>query len=131
MSDKLITKESGILNKLLPGDVVMADRGFNIADLVAEYRAKAVLPAFTRGKTQLSAKEVLESRALARVRIHVECLIRMVKQKYTILDGLLPISFIKNDQECTGCDKTIAAKLIIICCSLVNLCESIVPVDYD
>ena len=132
VSDKAITKESGILNKLLPGDMFMADRGFNIADLVAEYRAEAILPAFTRGKTQLSSKEVLESRAVARVRIHVERLIGMVKQKYTILDGLLPISFIKNDQDssgCESCDKTTADKLIVICCALVNLCESIVPVD--
>ena len=129
VSDKAITKESGILNKLLPGDMVMADRGFNIADLVAEYRAEAVLPAFTRGKTQLSAKEVLQSRAVARVRIHVERLIGMVKQKYTILDGLLPISFIKNDQDSMNCDKTTVDKLIVICCALVNLCESIVPID--
>ena len=132
VSDKAITKESGILNKLLPGDMVMADRGFNIADLVAEYRAEAILPAFTRGKTQLSSKEVLESRAVARVRIHVEWLIGMVKQKNIILDGRLPISFIKNDQDssgCESCDKTTADKLIVIYCALVNLCESIVPVD--
>ena len=77
----------------------------------------------------MSAKEVLESRAVARVRIHVERLIGMVKQKYTILDGLLPVSFIKNDQDSTGCDTTTADKLIVICCALVNLCESIVPVD--
>lgn len=55
VSDKAITKESGILNKLLPADMVVADRGFNIADLVAEYRAEVILSGFTRGKTQLSA----------------------------------------------------------------------------
>ena len=48
VSDKAITKESGILSHHLPGDVVLADRGFNIRDLLAEYRAEAVLPAFTR-----------------------------------------------------------------------------------
>ena len=77
----------------------------------------------------MSAKEVLQSRAVARVRIHVERLIGMVKQKYTILDGLLPISFIKNDQDSMNCDKTTVDKLIVICCALVNLCESIVPID--
>jgi len=44
VSDKTITKESGILSHLLPVDVVLADTGFNIGDLVAEYRAKAMLP---------------------------------------------------------------------------------------
>ena len=77
----------------------------------------------------MSAKEVLQSRAVARVQIHVERLIGMVKQKYTILDGFLPISFVKNDQDSTSCDKTTADKLIVICCVLVNLCESIVPID--
>ena len=123
VSDKEITKESGILSKLLPGDLVLADSGFNIADLVAEYRAEAVLPAFTKGTTQLSAKEVLESRELARVRIHVERLIGMVKQKYSILDSILPISFIKQD----GNDKNIVDKLMVVCCALVNLCKSIIP----
>ena len=47
----MITKESSILSKLLPGDLVLADRGFSIGDLVAEYRAEAVLPAFTKGKS--------------------------------------------------------------------------------
>ena len=47
----------------------------------------------------------------------------MVKQKYTILDGVLPISFIKH----VGQDKSVADKLMVICCALVNLCESIVP----
>ena len=33
-SDKFITENSGILDKLLPGDVVLADRGFNISKSV-------------------------------------------------------------------------------------------------
>ena len=123
-SDKAITKVSGILSQLLPGDLVLVDRGFNIGDLVAECRAEAVLPAFTKGKSHLSAKEVLESRELARVPIHVERLIGMVKQKYSILDGILPISFIKQGVKS---NKSVADKLMVICCALINLCESIVP----
>ena len=77
-----------------------------------------MLPAFTKGKAQLSAKEVLESRELARVHIHIEQLIGMVKQKYTILDSILPISFIKQD----GNDKNVADKLMVVSCVLVSLC---------
>ena len=69
---------------------------------------------------------MLESRELVRVRIHVEQLIGMVKQKYTILNGVLPIGFIKQD---VGNDKSVADKLMAICCALVNLCESIVPIN--
>ena len=45
------------------------------------YQAEAKLPAFTKKKTQLSAKEVQELRELAVVRIHMERLIGMIKQK--------------------------------------------------
>ena len=124
VSDKTITQECGLLSKLLPGDLILADRGFNIMELVDQYKAKVELPAFTKGKSQLSAEEVKQSRELARVRIHVERLIGMVKQKYSILDGTLPISFIKDDS-----DVTVADKLMVVCCALVNLCHSIVPVD--
>ena len=124
VSDKTITQECGLLSKLLPGDLILADRGFNIMELVDQYKAKVKLPAFTKGKSQLSAEEVKQSRELARVRIHVERLIGMVKQKYSILEGTLPISFIKDDS-----DVTVADKLMVVCCALVNLCHSIVPVD--
>ena len=126
VSDKAITQECGILNKLLPGDVVLADRGFTIFDLVEQYQAHAKLPAFTKGKNQLEAKEVATSRELARVRIHVERLIGMVKQKFTILEGILPVAFIKHEGES---DTTVCDKLMVICCALVNLCEPIVPKD--
>ena len=108
---------------LLPGDVVLADRGFNIFELVAIHQAEAKLPAFTKGKTQLSAKEVQKSRELVVVRIHVEMLIGVIKQKYSILEGALPINFIKAN----GADIGVADKLMTIHCALVNICEPLVP----
>ena len=50
-----------MLRKLLPGDIVLADRGFDIADSVGFYQAKLYIPAFTVGKKQLSAQEVEET----------------------------------------------------------------------
>ncbi|XP_077482931.1 uncharacterized protein LOC144114168 [Amblyomma americanum] len=55
VSDKHITEHCGLLDNLLPGDVVLADRGFNVADSVGFYRARLHLPAYTKGKKQLSA----------------------------------------------------------------------------
>ena len=45
-----------ILQKLLPGDIVLADRGFDIADSVGYYQARLHIPAFTRGKKKLPWK---------------------------------------------------------------------------
>ena len=125
MSDKQITQECGLLQFLLPGDLVLADRGFNIYELAGMQQAEAKLPLLTKGKAQLSAKEVQESKELTVVRIHVERLIGVIKQKYTILEGTLLISFIKAD----GADISTADKLMAICCALVNLCEPIVPIN--
>ena len=64
---------------------MLADRGFNIEDSVAFYCASLKIPAFTRGKKQLSAYEVEETRMIASVRIHVERVIGLVRRKYQIL----------------------------------------------
>ena len=58
VSDKHIVQKSGILANLLPGDIVMADRGFRIDEDVAFYQAKLVIPDVTRGKKQLHPIEV-------------------------------------------------------------------------
>ena len=89
VSDKHLTEHSGFLNKLLPGDIVLADRGFDIAEAVGMIQASLHIPAFTKGKDQLSAIEVKETRTIANVRIHVERVIGMVRQKYSILHGTI------------------------------------------
>ena len=65
MSDKHLTEQCGILENVLPGDMVLADRGFDISDSVGLYFAQLKLPSFTRGKKQLSAIEVEETRRIA------------------------------------------------------------------
>ena len=52
VSDKYLTEHCCILNNILPGDIVLADRGFDISDFVAMQQAKLHLPAFTKGKDQ-------------------------------------------------------------------------------
>ena len=72
VSDKHIVENSGYLSHILPGDVILADRGFDVADSVAMYRATLDIPAFTRGYDQLPARDIEATRKLANVRIHVE-----------------------------------------------------------
>ncbi len=51
--------------RILPGELVLADSGFNIHESAGLYCAK--LPPFTGGKPQLTKSEVDFSRLLSRV----------------------------------------------------------------
>ena len=124
VSDKHLTEQSGLLKKLLPGDIVLADRGFDIADSVGFYQARLHIPAFTKGKRQLSAAEVEQTRKIANVRIHVERVIGLVRRKYTILQCILPIQTITARP---GDTLAPIDKIANVCCALTNLSESIVP----
>ena len=57
-SDKHLTRESGLLKKLYPGDILLADRGFDISEEVAMMQATLQIPAFTKGMDQLSPNEI-------------------------------------------------------------------------
>ena len=61
-------------------DVILADRGFDIADSVGVMQGRLHIPAFINGKNQLSALDVHETRKIANVRIHVERVIGNVCQ---------------------------------------------------
>lgn len=126
VSDKHLTESCGILRCLLPGDVVLADRGFDIADSVGMMQARLHIPAFTRGKSQLNSLEVEDTRTIANVRIHVEHVIGVVRQKYSILRGTLPIEFLSTRPEHNSPH---IDKIVRVCCCLCNICDSVVPFD--
>lgn len=125
-SDKHLTENCSILNNLLPGDVVLADRGFTIEDRVSFYYAELNIPAFTKGKTQLSASEVSNTRKIVSVRIHVERVIGLVRRKNQILQGTLPIHMVKtkDGQPCAPTDR-----IARVCCALTNMANSVVPFE--
>lgn len=122
-SDKHVVENSGYVNNLLQGDVILADRGFNIEATIALYGAKLHIPAFTKGKPQLSGKEIEDTRFIASVRIHVERVIGLIRQKYTFLDATIPISMLNRKSD----DLTSLDKVVHICAALSNTCTSLVP----
>ena len=89
VSDKYIVENSGYLQHLLPGDVVLADRGFDVADSLALHGATLDIPAFTRVRDQLSPEDIEATHKLANVRIHmhVERIIGAVRQRFQILSA--------------------------------------------
>ena len=125
-SDKHITEKSGVLDNLLPGDIVMVDRGFNIESSVNFYQAELAIPNFTRGKSQLHPLEVENTRKIANVRIHVERVIGLVLRKFRIFEGIIPLEFIKLR---TGEVTPTINKIVKVACCLTNLCSSVVPFE--
>ncbi|XP_073255908.1 uncharacterized protein [Porites lutea] len=129
-SDKYLTDNCGILKKLLPGDLVMADRGFTIQESLMLHKAELAIPAFTKGKDQLDPVDVEQTRGIANVRIHVERVIGLLRRKYTILSGILPIDFLQCDP--TGSQEAkipMIDRIITVCAALSNLYNGIVPLD--
>ena len=98
----------------------MADRGFTCDEYARMAMAEIKTPPFTKGKKQLEKVNVDWSRELSVVRIHVERLIGVLKQKYTILQSILPIALLSDS-------KGTVDKMVKVCCAFVNLCPSVVP----
>ena len=81
--------KSGILGKdWAKGDVLMADRGFEIQDDLAPMGVKLNIAPFLKGKGQFEEDELVETRHIAKFRIHVERAIEQIKN-YHILDYVL------------------------------------------
>lgn len=109
VSDRCITEKCGFLDHIRPGDVVMADKGFTIGDLLAKKEAFLQIPPFLSDKGQFNQHEIDLTKQIARVRIHVERAIGRVKQ-FHILDPVIPLSL-----------KTRISSVFRVCCFLSNL----------
>ena len=104
-----------------------SSRGFNVQESAGVYCAEVKKKkTFTKGKSQLSKFEVDTACKLSRVRIHVERVIRLLRQKFTILESTLPINMIMctHEDNCSMIDK-----IVTVCSALCNCCESVVPFD--
>ena len=50
ISDKLVVENSNLLDHLLPGDVIVADRGFTCDEYACMAFVEVKIPPFTKGK---------------------------------------------------------------------------------
>ncbi|XP_041361246.1 uncharacterized protein LOC121377354 isoform X1 [Gigantopelta aegis] len=130
VSDVQIVRESGFISLKyhLPGDQILADRGFTLTeDFATQCSAELIMPAFTKGKKQLSAKEVETSRQISSVRIHIERVIGLMKNRFGILQGPLPIRVVQSlKNEADGCILASCDIIVGVCAALNNLGQSIV-----
>ncbi|XP_033747143.1 uncharacterized protein LOC117332365 [Pecten maximus] len=104
ISDREITVRSGLLE--LPfdkGDSIMADKGFDIQDLLDELEVKLNIPPFLGLSGQMTGDDVITTQSIAAERIHVERAINKVKS-FHIFDQVIPLSLAGSiNQIWTNC----------------------------
>ena len=72
ISERKLVELSRLLEKLEPGDEIMADKGFQIQDLLAPLGVRLNVPPFLAGNTQMSEIDVIHTKKIAQLRVHVE-----------------------------------------------------------
>ena len=70
ISDKEIVQQSGFLQHFVPGDLILADKGFLIQDIVPKGVSVNIPPFLEHGK--FTESEAKLTKSIARCRIHVE-----------------------------------------------------------
>ncbi|CAN7938889.1 unnamed protein product [Ixodes hexagonus] len=118
ISDKELVRKSGFLS--LPfeeADVVIADKGFTIGDFLEPLKVKLNIPPFLRNG-QFSESEILETEAIASLRIHVERRIQRIKN-FHIFDRRIPLTI-----------APIINQLWTVCIILTNFQAPIVKENY-
>ena len=108
-----IFKECGILRHLQPNDLVMVDRGFTVQDLLNPIQVELKIPSFLKGRGSLTAAEELETRRIAKARIHVERFNERLKQ-FKLLSRRIPLSL-----------APLATQLVVVAACLVNFQETL------
>ncbi|KAJ8720636.1 hypothetical protein PYW08_006101 [Mythimna loreyi] len=110
-SDSQMTTESGLIDYLDDGDIVLADKGFPEIKTVIDRsgkEVKIVMPPFLKNKREFSTEETQETYNIASVRIHVEMIMQRLRV-YQILNKIPENLFYCIDD------------IVHICCVLVNL----------
>ena len=118
-SDRQILERSELLNEDMfeDKDQIMADRGIRVQDLFASKNVLVNTPTMLRGKSQLSAEEVIRDRRVASKRVHVERVIGLAKT----------FRILKNDMNHS---KTALGEMIIrVCFLLCNFKPCIIKND--
>ena len=125
-SHKFLTENCGILNTLLPDDMVLVDRGFTVHESVWFSHADLNISASTKGKDQLVPVDVEKTRKIASVRIHVERIIGTLRQKYIIFQRTLSTDYLACR---SGESVALIDRIIRVCSAFVNLCPPTISFD--
>ena len=108
ISDKEISRCSGIIELLDSKDDIMADKGFIIRELLEAKDCNLIIPPFLNCEEQFAEEETEQTKQIAMLRIHVERAIRRVKE-YHIFDSPISMSLSGSINQ-----------IWTVCCLLTN-----------
>jgi hypothetical protein len=113
ISEKEITKKCVFLEELVPDNEVMADKAFNIQDLLAFHHVRLIAPLIMH-KDNISTHAATMTRRVATKRIYIERIIQRPKS-FGILQGVIPLTM-----------KSYIDSVVFVCAALVNLQPQII-----
>ena len=93
----------------------MADKGFNMSELLISKGSQLIIPPFLREKQRFSKKNCKRTSDIAKARIHVEQAIAQIKD-FRILNGVFPVTM-----------KDLLDDIFLICATITNLAPPLVP----
>jgi len=102
ISDKEIVKQSGLMNHMASGDLILADKGFLIQDIVPKGVSVNIPPFLQNGK--FTASKIRATKNVAKCRIHVKRANARVKD-FKILNLYLDVlltKYFKSFQVCAA-----------------------------
>ena len=108
IDDVQMFRECRIMKHIRPHDVILADRGFTVQDLVNKLQADVKIPSFLKGRSSVSAAEELSTRKDAKARIHVKRFNECVKS-FPLVGRKIPLSL-----------APLATQMVVVACGLVN-----------
>ena len=108
IDDVEIFKESGLVKHLKPFDLVLADRGFTVWELLNPLQVELKIPSFLKGRKSLSAAEELETHRIAKASIHVKRFNERQKQ-FKLIGRKIPWSL-----------ALLATQMVVVAAFLVN-----------
>ncbi|GFT23885.1 THAP-type domain-containing protein [Trichonephila clavipes] len=116
ISDKEVFIRSKLMDRLEPNDVVIADKGFLIANELEKIGCKLYRPIFLEDKTQFDISEMVSNCQLSKKRVTVERAISKIKI-FKYFQGVLPYHSFHN-----------ANKVFFIACMLCNFHKPLMQV---
>ncbi|XP_028291655.1 uncharacterized protein LOC114454923 isoform X2 [Gouania willdenowi] len=127
VSDKSLAEGCGFMCKLLPGDVVLANRNLDIRESVAARGALFRIAGSCQEAASENSSLIDSSAETVIVQRHVERVISMVKQRYAMLTGPIESPFTSASERTSNLSTF--DKIVQVACALNNLCISAAPLE--